>query len=128
MTFNLFELNQTATEKFSPNFSINKSDLPRFIVFVAGGERPIIAFSNYHRAERLAIIFARLANARMEVFDSEKEVCYFVESSEANRSFANQRVDLSKSKNKSGQQKNVMNKEGKQAQKGAGSEFKFITQ
>ncbi len=89
MVFNLFEFNQTVTEKFSPNFSINRSDLPRFIVFVAGGERPIIAFSNYHRAERLAIIFARLANVRMEVFDSEKEVCYFVESSEANRSFVN---------------------------------------
>lgn len=89
MIFNLFELNQTPTEKFSPNFSINRSDLARFIVFVAGGERPIIAFSNYHRAERLAIIFARLANACMEVFDSEKEVCYFVEPSEANRSFVN---------------------------------------
>ncbi len=87
MTFNLFEVNQTATDKFSPNSSIKKSDLHRFIVFVAGGERPIIAFSNYQRAERLAIIFARLANARMEVFDSEKEICYFVEPSEANHQF-----------------------------------------
>ena len=87
MIFNLFEANQTATEKFSTNFPINfsikKSDLQRFIVFVAGGEHPLISFSNYQRAERLAIIFARLANARMEVLDSQKEVCYFVEPDDA---------------------------------------------
>ncbi len=99
MTGNSFENSETAAEKFSTNFSTNssiklsinssinssikKSDLHRFMVFVAGGEHPLISFSNYQRAERLAIIFARLANARMEVFDSEKEVCYFVEPNEA---------------------------------------------
>ena len=51
----------------------------RFIVFVAGGKRPIISFENYERAERLAHLFADLINVRMEVFDSVKEICYFVE-------------------------------------------------
>jgi len=55
----------------------------RFAVFVARGSRPLISFSNFARAERLAIIFAGLAGTQMEVFDSEKEICYFVEPSEA---------------------------------------------
>lgn len=60
-----------------------RNDLPkRFIVFVAAKERPIISFSNFERAERLAIIFAGLTNVQMEVFDSEKEICYFIEPSE----------------------------------------------
>ena len=63
-----------------------KNDLPeRFIVFVAARERPIVSFSNFKRADRLAMIFARLANVRMEVFDSEKEICYFVEPTEMTR-------------------------------------------
>lgn len=63
-----------------------RSDLPRrFIVFVAARTRPIVSFSNFKRAERIAMIFARLANFRMEVFDSEKEICYFVEPSEMTR-------------------------------------------
>lgn len=63
-----------------------KTDSPeRFIVFVATKERPIVSFSNFERAERLAMIFARLANVRMEVFDSEKEICYFVEPTEMTR-------------------------------------------
>jgi hypothetical protein len=63
-----------------------KNDSPeRFIVFAASGKHPLISFPNFVRAERLAIIFAVLTNARMEVFDSEKEICYFVEPSEANR-------------------------------------------
>lgn len=57
----------------------NERSSERFIVFVAGGKRPIISFSNYQRAERLAIFFADLINVRMEVFDSLKEICYFVE-------------------------------------------------
>lgn len=68
--------------KFEQNTEI-KNDLPeRFIVFVATKERPLVSFSNVDRAERLAMIFARLTNTRMEVFDSEKEICYFVEPSE----------------------------------------------
>ncbi len=63
-----------------------KNESPeRFIVFVATKERPIVSFSNFERAERLAMIFARLTNVRMEVFDSEKEICYFVEPSEMKR-------------------------------------------
>lgn len=50
----------------------------RFVVFVAGGKRPIISFENYQRAERLAVFFADLTGIRMEVFDSAKEICYFV--------------------------------------------------
>lgn len=75
--------------KHSVNIEENteiKNDSPeRFIVFVATKERPIVSFSNFERAERLAMIFARLANVRMEVFDSEKEICYFVEPSEMTR-------------------------------------------
>ncbi len=51
----------------------------RFVVFVAGGRSPIISFENFVRAERLAVFFADLSNVRMEVFDSAKEICYFVE-------------------------------------------------
>lgn len=51
----------------------------RYVVFVAGGKRPIISFENFARAERLAVFFADLVNVRMEVFDSVKEICYFVE-------------------------------------------------
>jgi len=56
-----------------------ESNKERFVVFVAGSKRPIISCSNYKRAERLAIIFAGLTKVRMEVFDSLKEMCYFVE-------------------------------------------------
>ena len=57
----------------------NKRILQRFVVYVAGGKRPLISFENYKRAERIALIFADLTSARMEVFDSLKEICYFVE-------------------------------------------------
>lgn len=57
----------------------------RFIVFIARGMHPLVSFSNFARAERLAVRLAGLTNARMEIFDSEKEICYFVEPSEANR-------------------------------------------
>ena len=66
------------------NYAENKETLLRFVVFVAGGKRPIIAFENFARAERLAIVFAGLVNVRMEVFDSGREICYFVEPAEAN--------------------------------------------
>ena len=71
--------------KIKENTEISKDSPERFIVFVARGERPIVSFSNFERAERLAMIFARLTNVRMEVFDSEKEICYFVEPSEMKR-------------------------------------------
>lgn len=61
------------------NYDANNESLQRFVVFVAGGTRPIIAFENFARAERLALFFALLVNARMEVFDSAREICYFVE-------------------------------------------------
>jgi len=65
-----------------------KNDSPeRFVVFVAARIRPIISFANFERAEEMAIIFARLTNVRMEVFDSEKEICYFVEPSETRAPF-----------------------------------------
>lgn len=63
----------------------DKSDKERFVVFVAGGKHPIISFENFARAERLALFFAGLVSVRMEVFDSSKEVCYFVEPFEAKR-------------------------------------------
>lgn len=62
----------------------DESVLSRFVVFVAGGKHPIISFENFARAERLALVFAGLACVRMEVFDSGREICYFVEPSEAN--------------------------------------------
>jgi hypothetical protein len=73
------------TVKIEAKTKIENNSAERFIVFAASGKRPLISFSNFVRAERLAIIFALLTNARMEVFDSEKEICYFVEPSEANR-------------------------------------------
>ena len=57
----------------------DKSIPQRFVVFVAGGKRPITSFENFARAERLAVFFADLTDVRMEVFDSVKEICYFVE-------------------------------------------------
>ncbi len=57
----------------------NNSAKERFVVFVAGGKRPIISFINFPQAERLAVKFAGLLSVRMEVFDSVKETCYFIE-------------------------------------------------
>ena len=61
----------------------NNLDSQRFVIFVAGGKRPITSCSNFARAERFALLFAGLVNARMEVFDDVKGICYFVEPSEA---------------------------------------------
>lgn len=63
----------------SANLAEDESVPQRFVVFVAGGKRPIVSFENFARAERLAVFFADLINVRMEVFDSVKEICYFVE-------------------------------------------------
>lgn len=41
----------------------SKCSPERFVVFVAGGTRPIISFENFARAERLAVFFADLINA-----------------------------------------------------------------
>jgi hypothetical protein len=73
--------------KAAGNNDANSESLQRFVVFVAGGKRPIISFENFARAERLALFFARLVNVRMEVFDSTKEICYFVEPSPSERCF-----------------------------------------
>lgn len=75
------QIETTATANTIAGESIEE----RFVVFVAGGKRPIISCSNYQRAERLALVFAGLTNVRMEVFDSLKEICYFVEPFEAKR-------------------------------------------
>jgi hypothetical protein len=80
MKTNAVKIEASATE----NDAANDRVLQRFVVFVAGGRRPIIAFENFARAERLAVVFAGLTNVRMEVFDSAKEICYFVEPAEAN--------------------------------------------
>ena len=71
--------------KMNENVEKRNDSRERFIVFVAARMRPIVSFSNFEQAERLAMIFARLANVRMEVFDSEKEICYFVKPSEMTR-------------------------------------------
>ena len=63
----------------SANLAEDESVPQRFVVFVAGRKRPIISFEDFARAERLAVFFADLINVRMEVFDSVKEICYFVE-------------------------------------------------
>ena len=70
----------------SANIAEDESVPQRFVVFVAGGKHPIISFENFARAERLALVFAGLVEVRMEVFDSSKEICYFVEPSEATAS------------------------------------------
>ncbi len=57
----------------------NNNSKERFVVFVAGGKRPIISCSNFSQAERLAVKFAGILSVRMEVFDSVKETCYFIE-------------------------------------------------
>ena len=75
------------TENCHSTTAINSSSENRFIVFVAGGTHPIVSFKDFSRAERLALIFAGLVNVRMEVFDSLKEICYFVEPHEAIRPF-----------------------------------------
>lgn len=79
MKTNAVKVEASATE----NDAANDRVLQRFVVFVAGGKRPIIAFENFARAEQLALVFAGLTNVRMEVFDSAKEICYFVEAAEA---------------------------------------------
>lgn len=73
--------------------SLGSDSLERYVIFVARGKHPIISFANYFRAEHLAIIFARLTNTRMEVFDSNKELCYFVEPSEIEQSFIHKRFE-----------------------------------
>ena len=70
-----FVANQAATGESNAR---NECSPQRFVVFVAGGKRPIISFETFARAERLAVFFADLTNVRMEVFDSMKEICYFV--------------------------------------------------
>ena len=79
MKTNQVEIEATTSE----NGATNKIVSERFVVFVVGGKYPIISFSNFARAERLALLFAGLVNARMEVFDEVKGICYFVEPSEA---------------------------------------------
>lgn len=78
-------LNSTKNQELNTENKSNPAE--RFVVFVAGGVRPIIACSNFYQAERLALFFAGLVNVRMEVFDSLKEICYFIEPSELIRSF-----------------------------------------
>ena len=75
MSPNLIEIEPTA----SAHLAEDESAPQRFVVFVAGGKRPITSFENFARAERLAVFFADLTGVRMEVFDSVKEICYFVE-------------------------------------------------
>lgn len=74
MNLNLVETIPTGNANLAEDTAVPK----RFIVFVAGGKRPIISFENFTRAERLALLFADLTGVRMEVFDSVKEICYFV--------------------------------------------------
>ncbi len=75
MNSNLIESKPAASAYLAEDKSVPQ----RFVVFVAGGKRPIISFENFARAERLAVFLADLINVRMEVFDSVKEICYFVE-------------------------------------------------
>ena len=78
-------LNSTKNQELNTE---NKNDsAERFIIFVAGGRHPIVSFTNFSRAERLALVFAGLVNERMEVFDSLKEICYFIEPTEAKRPY-----------------------------------------
>jgi hypothetical protein len=75
MNSNLIEIKPAANAHLAEDKSVSQ----RFVVFVAGGKRPIISFENFARGERLAVFFADLINVRMEVFDSKKGICYFVE-------------------------------------------------
>jgi len=71
--------NSVTTETATAISTGSKSVQERFIVFVAGGISSIVSFENFARAEYLAVIFANLTSVRMEVFDSAKDVCYFIE-------------------------------------------------
>ncbi len=75
MNINFVENRATTGESYTDG----ESSPRRFVVFVAGGRSPIISYENFAPAERLAVFFADLTNIRMEVFDSAKEICYFVE-------------------------------------------------
>ena len=75
MSPNLIEIEPAAGAHLAEDKSVSQ----RFVVFVAGGKHPIISFENFARAERLAVFFADLTGVRMEVFDSVKEICYFVQ-------------------------------------------------
>ncbi len=79
MNSNLIEIKPAASAHLVEDKSVSQ----RFVVFVAGRKHPIISFENFARAERLAVFFADLTGVRMEVFDSVKEICYFVSPSAA---------------------------------------------
>ena len=83
MKTNSVEIELDVTE----NDAANDIALQRFVIFVAGGKRPVTSCSNFARAERFALIFAGITNVRMEVFDDVKGICYFVEPSEANGAY-----------------------------------------
>ena len=77
--------NSVEVEKIATGNGVeNNSCGERFVVFVAGGKCPIISFEKFSRAEYLALRFAVLLKVQMEVFDSLKETCYFIEPAEAN--------------------------------------------
>ena len=100
---------KTATARIEPMATANAiaagSNRDRFVVFVASGKRPIISFENYKRAERLALLFAALTRVRMEIFDSLKETCYFVEPAEANALSFIKRREFSQAKIKAASSK-----------------------
>lgn len=83
MNLNLVEIKALTIGNDTGNNNIKE----RFVVFVAGGKRPIISCSNFSQTERLAVKFAGLLDVRMEVFDSVKETCYFIEPFELKGSF-----------------------------------------
>lgn len=83
MKTNSVEIKRATTK----NQTLDKSVGERFVVFIAGGKCPLISFENFSRAEYLALRFAGLLNVQMEVFDSLKETCYFIEPAEAKGSF-----------------------------------------
>lgn len=83
MNLNLVEIKAMTIGNDTGNNNIKE----RFVVFIAGGKRPIISCSNFSQAERLAVKFAGLLSVRMEVFDSVKETCYFIEPFESKGSF-----------------------------------------
>lgn len=81
----------------------------RFVIYRPGGNIAIASTQNFVSAEWFAILLADVLRSKMEVFDAEKEVSYFVEPRP--RFFArfssqiNPLLPQYEKKNKSGKQK-----------------------
>jgi hypothetical protein len=61
--------------------AVDKSNRPlsRFVVYRAGADAATASSRNFTTAEHLARFLAKVLKTKMEVFNSEKEISYFIE-------------------------------------------------